>query len=595
MMFSHLCALGRAVDCIRRLIVNTVFFGALILLIVFGWWAIRPIEIENGTLLRIDIAGQVSETIPEMPKPYLRSLLGAEVEEGTRLRDVLDALDFAQKDPRIAGVMLNLTAMDSAGMASIREIGAAIDRYRKKSGKKVWVWDAAYSQSQYLIAAHADRISVHPMGSVMLKGLSSTALYWGHLLQTVGISVEVRKAGTFKSAPEILTSDRPSQESLAAQKSYMDEAWQGLCTDLEKRRGLMTGSVNTFIGALPKLAESERSLAQVFMDQGLVDAVETYEDFENRVAEAYSPSKRVTDLNVIDMQSFLSRHPGLPLAEHGVAVVIAEGEISSVPEAGGMTPDAVNALIDEVQDDPNVKALVLRVNSPGGDAVAAEMIRARLEKFCKEKQVPLVVSMGDAAASGGYWIATAGSHIVADPYTVTGSIGVFAMTFHAETLRKDFGIGRGGYRTTPLADFGMPLAEPSDYERAVIDGSVRRTYRDFKHFVGEARKMDPETVEKLAQGRVWIGSQAVRYGLADKIGGYSDAVAYARQLAKLATDAPIAVYEPASSGWQAFARSLLGATLGEGAVALLQKQSAVENVLMLSGRPLAWAPFVPTP
>ena len=592
-MFSRLLQIGRFFDGVRKLILNLFFFGALLALVLFIAVSFRAPAIEPGSLLRLDIVGTVGEGGRDSTESKLLTMAGVEQAPVTRLRDVLDVLNAAKHDSRIAGVVLMLDAMDGAGMAGVREIGAAIDDYRKVSGKKVWVWENAYTQAQYLIAAHADHAGVHPMGEVMLKGLSSTSLYWGALMNRLGIDVEVRRAGAFKSAPEILTSEKPSAESLASQQVWMDAAWRNITSNLETRRGIMEGGVPALLSKLADAVEKGGTLPQFFLENGLIDAVETREEFDKALADEYTATGRVSDLKVTDASDYLSTMPETALSAPGVAVIIAEGEILSVPGAGGMTPEAVNALIDDVEDDSHVRALVVRVNSPGGDALAAEMIRARLESFKKHRQIPVVVSMGDSAASGGYWIATAGNQIIADPQSVTGSIGVFAMGFRAETLRERLGVGRGGYRTTPFADLGNPAAAPSELELKLIDNGVNRTYADFKRFVAESRSLSSEDVERLAQGRVWMGSQAVRYGLADAEGGYYDAIAMARKLAGLADTAPTTVYEPAVGGWKTLIRSLLKTALGETAARVIAEESLFSALLAQAGKPTAWAPFAP--
>jgi protease-4 len=294
------------------------------------------------------------------------------------------------------------------------------------------------------------------------------------------------------------------------------------------------------------------------------------------------------------MGTFLAEHPEDTLAAPGVAVVIAEGEIGSGTEFG-LRPEAVAAALDSLADDTNVKALVLRINSPGGDANAAEQIRESVLKFKRTRAVPVVVSMGDMAASGGFWIATAGDRIVADPLSVTGSIGVFALSFHAEGLRERFGVGRGGWRTGELADMTNPAAAPSEAVYALVDAGVRQTYSRFKALVGEARKMKPEDVEKVAQGRVWMGSQAAELGLVDKTGGYGDAIAEAAKMAGLGKDAPAEVVETVTQSWRSALKKLAGGAIaGPGAETLLKEKQSFDGAVKLSGRPLAWAPSVPS-
>ncbi|MFU0842008.1 MAG: Protease 4 [Burkholderia sp.] len=593
-MKAFLKACYNAFDAFRRLIANLLFLIVLIAAAAFCIWALSSPAIEEGSVLSVEIRGPLSESLPDDASSALLSYAGDDAESGTRLRDVLDAFKYAASDPRIAGVELRLGMMGSAGAASVREVGEAIDRFRRESGKEVWVWSDAYTQAQYLIAAHADHVGLHPMGSAGLRGMSATQLYWGGFLKSLGLEVDVRKAGAYKSAPEVLIADAPSEASLTAQKSYMGAAWNGVTSQLERRRGLFAGSVRTFLEELPKKVDSEHTLAQAYLQRGLVDALETQDAYEEKLGFKYAATHKYKDVKFVDMGTFLAEHPEDTLAAPGVAVVIAEGEIGSGTEFG-LRPEAVAAALDSLADDTNVKALVLRINSPGGDANAAEQIRESVLKFKRTRAVPVVVSMGDMAASGGFWIATAGDRIVADPLSVTGSIGVFALSFHAEGLRERFGVGRGGWRTGELADMTNPAAAPSEAVYALVDAGVRQTYSRFKALVGEARKMKPEDVEKVAQGRVWMGSQAAELGLVDKTGGYGDAIAEAAKMAGLGKDAPAEVVETVTQSWRSALKKLAGGAIaGPGAETLLKEKQSFDGAVKLSGRPLAWAPSVPS-
>lgn len=531
-MFSRIAAAYALLDGVRRLLVNLLFLLTLVTLAVVFWVASEAPNLPKGTLLRIDLVGEVKESGPAEPS-FMLSMFGQDsFEENTRLADVVDALDRAAHDDRIAGVVLRVDDLAGAGMASIREIGAAIDRYRQTSGHQVWTWSISYTQPQYLVAAHADHVGIHPMGDAIVKGLSATTFYWGPLLNAAGLEVEVHKAGAFKSAPEIFTSGRPSAESLAAQKSYMDDAWAGLVSRLEARRGLVNGTVEKFIAGIAKDGTAEKSLSVFFREAGLIDELETRDAYLQKLADKY---------------------------------------------AGGQ-----------------VKDLVVRVNSPGGDAVAAELIRARLVEYKKKTGNPVIISMGDTAASGGYWIATAGDRIVADPLSITGSIGVFAMSVHAEGLREELKVGRGGYRTTPLADFGNPAAAPGDVERRLIEGGVSRTYADFKKLVAESRGMSVEEVERVAQGRVWTGAQAVKFGLADAQGGMDEALKLACREAKLPAETASVLWEPVDTSWRGALRAFLQSRAGAAVGKVLEVRQALDALAAQSNRPLAWAPFEPT-
>ena len=591
-MFSRIAAAYALLDGVRRLLVNLLFLLTLVTLAVVFWVASEAPNLPKGTLLRIELVGEVQESGPAEPS-FMLSMFGQDsFEENTRLADVVDALDRAAHDDRIAGVVLRVDDLAGAGMASIREIGAAIDRYRQTSGRQVWTWSTSYTQPQYLVAAHADHVGIHPMGDAIVKGLSATTFYWGPLLNAAGLEVEVHKAGAFKSAPEIFTSGRPSAESLAAQKSYMDDAWAGLVTRLEARRGLVNGTVEKLIAGIAKDGTADKSLSVLFREAGLIDELETRDAYLQKLADKYAGGQ-VKDLKAIDATAYLAATETVPAGDT-VAVLIAEGEITGMPELGGMTPDGINGVIDEIQEDPKDKALVVRVNSPGGDAVAAELIRARLVEYKKKTGNPVIISMGDTAASGGYWIATAGDRIVADPLSITGSIGVFAMSVHAEGLREELKVGRGGYRTTPLADFGNPAAAPGDVERRLIEGGVSRTYADFKKLVAESRNMSVEEVERVAQGRVWTGAQAVKFGLADAQGGLDEALKLACREAKLPAETASVLWEPVDTSWRGALRALLQSRAGAAVGKVLEVRQTLDALAAQSNRPLAWAPFEPT-
>ena len=590
-MFSRITAAYRLLDGFRRLLVNLLFFLALVLVVAVCWMAAQVPDLPKGTLLRINLVGEVKESGPVEP-PFMLSMLGhGSLEENTRLSDVVEALDRAAGDERIAGVVLRVDDLSGAGMASIREIGAAIDRYRQESGRQVWTWSTSYTQPQYLIAAHSDHVGIHPMGDAVIKGLSSTTLYWGPLLRAAGLEVEVHKAGAFKSAPEIFTSGKPSAESLAAQKSYMDDAWAGLVTRLEARRGLVNGTVEKFIARLSKDGIADKPLSALFQEAGLIDELETRDAYLQKLADTYAGGV-VKDLKSVDVATYLTVTNGVQTDE-SIAVLIAEGEITGLADLGGMTPDGINGVIDEIEADPMVRALVVRVNSPGGDAMAAELIRARLVEYKKKTKNPVIISMGDVAASGGYWIATAGDRIVADPLSITGSIGVFAMSVPGEGLREELKVGRGGYRTTPLSDFGNPVAAPGEAERRLVEGGVNRTYADFKKLVSESRSMSGEEVERVAQGRVWTGAQAVKYGLADAQGGLDEALKLACREAKLPAGTETVFWEPVDAPWRGALRALLQSKAMGFAGKVLEAKQTLDALSSQSNRPMAWAPFEP--
>lgn len=591
-------------DGLRRVLVNLVFFSALLILLWLGVrLALPPLApvVEPGTLLVVRIDGRLSD-LPagsSMPSGLMDLASNFQTDPAsTRTADVVEALRRAKDDPNIAGVVLSLKDMAPSGMAGVRAVGEAVDGF-KTSGRKAYAWGAGFTQSQYAIAAHADELSIHPMGSAQIKGLSGSSLYWGAFFERFGVKAEVYKAGAFKSAPEVFSLAAPSRDNLAAQKAYLDAAWGRLAGDMEKARGLMPGALSAYLNDLAGKAAEGVSAALALKEAGLVTTIESEAAFEQRLADAFAGGD-ADKLKTVSIDGYLAATQPAVRYAPGVAVVSAQGTIGA---GSGISPETLCRQIDEAADRGLTKAIVLRLNSPGGDAEASEAIREKLDAV-RKKGIKVVVSMGDAAASGGYWIATASDKIVADPLSVTGSIGVFAVMPNAAGTLDLLDIGRGGYLTTPYADAGDGLHETTPEQAAVINAGVMETYRTFKHRVAESRKMSLEDVERVAQGRVWLGVQAEALGLVDKTGGLSDALKIARDLAKLPADAPTVFIDPPENPWRSFVASLMGEAAADKAAAVLPALSLMTprssvsastalQALESRGRPLAWAPFAP--
>ena len=591
--------IGRALDILRRLVLNLVFYGILILAAALWYWSEPKVPaVEPRTIMVLDLQGAVVESDPMRSISADMKLLTGRGAESTRLIDVVEALRRAAEDPDIAGVEIVTGDLTRIGLASARTIGNAVERFKSATGKPVYAWSESFSQGQYAAAVHADEISLHPMGLVMLRGLSGANLYWGKLLDRVGIGVSVYKAGAFKSAPEVFTRAAPSEENLEAQKSWIDASWQGLTSDIEKARGLMPGAVEKYLKDLPgKLAQGEDPAA-FLKTSGLVTDLLTEEEFEDKLAKRFAEGGDKTKLRRIDYRDYLSTTDTPFASGDGIAVVFAEGTISS-GGASGISPEELCERLKRAAKIPGTRALVLRISSPGGDAIAAEAIREQLEAI-RAKGIRVVASMGDAAASGGYWISLGAERIIADPLTLTGSIGVFSVVPDVEGLLDEFGVGRDGYRTGELAEFGSPLHRPNDAESAILRSGVERVYERFKALAAKNRALTEADIERVAQGRVWTGAQALERGLVDSLGDLADAVKVARQLAKLPDDAPVRYFDAEPDRMAAF----VGKISGE-AFALLPKSPfmmrsgfltaspeedwrALEE-LMKSRRILAWA------
>lgn len=499
-MLKVLKTCWRGLDFLRRLTLNLVFL--LILgAIVFAFFYEKPVSVPNNAVLLVTLSGQVVEEDDFDGQGTFSSMVDGS-DSLTRLRDVTRALALAADDKRIAAVHFRVQDLQKAGLASLREIGAAMDRV-KAAGKKITVWSTGYSQIQYAVAAHANEVFVHPMGGVMLKGLSGTRLYWGSALKELGVTVHVYRAGEYKSAPEVFVRSAPSKESLEADRFWMKDIWWQYTASIESSRGLMPGIVDKVISTYPDLLEkAQGDMSRVALDQSLIDSVHTADE-------------------VID------------ILRTRIAVVTIEGEIKDGSDGPGMTGerDAVRR-IRAVRESPDYAALVVRIDSPGGSPVASELIRRELE-LVKKAGKPVVASFGDYAASGGYWVALGADTIVADPMSITGSIGVFGMMPTFEKAISRLSLGTGGVATSPLADAMNPLKSVTPEYGKMMELSVARIYRDFISLVAKGRKMDEQKVAALAQGRVFTGRQAIDMGLADTLGGLDVALARAAEMANV--------------------------------------------------------------
>lgn len=528
-MMKVLKTCWRGLDFLRRLTLNLVFLLVLGA-VIFAFFYEKPVSVPNNAVLLVTLSGQIVEEDDFDGQGTFSSMVDGS-DSFTRLRDVTRALSLAAEDKRIAAVHFRVQDLQKAGLASLREIGAAMDRV-KAAGKKITVWSTGYSQIQYAVAAHANEVFVHPMGGVMLKGLSGTRLYWGSALKELGVTVHVYRAGDYKSAPEIFVRSEPSKESLAADRFWMKDIWWQYTANIESSRGLMPGAVDKVIATYPELLEkAQGDMSRVALDQSLIDSVHTADEVID-ILRTRMGWKSATEEKLLDYRLYLEAAETVPSGKR-IAVVTIEGEIKDGGDGPGMTGerDAVRR-IRAVRESPDYAALVVRIDSPGGSPVASELIRRELE-LVKKAGKPVVASFGDYAASGGYWVALGADTIVTDPMSITGSIGVFGMMPTFEKAISHLSLGTGGVATSPLADAMNPLKSVTPEYGKMMELSVARIYRDFISLVAKGRKMDEQKVAALAQGRVFTGRQAIDMGLADTLGGLDVALARAAEMANV--------------------------------------------------------------
>lgn len=518
---------GRGLDALRVFVGRLVFL--LLLLVLLGALFSGPdaVTVPDGGLLVLNPRGAIVEQ-PALLDPQSLLLGSAEV-SATPLRDVLDALERAASDERLIGVVLDLDELTAVTPAALESIGAALERVRE-SGKSLIAHGDYFSQPQYFLASHADTIYLHPMGQLMLPGYGGSQLFFASALERLGIRVHVFRVGTHKAAVEPFTLDAMSELSGANMQQLVDELWQRYLNTVAVNRELPVEALRSYANDYPAhLQAAGGDTAQVALAHGLVDELVSLPQFRARLSALAGAAGG--NPRTIGFQDFLAATATLPLpAENEIGVIVAEGSIDMGEQPRGVIgADSLISLIREARRDERIKAVVLRIDSPGGSALASELIRQELEQL-QEAGKPLVVSMAGTAASGGYWIAATADEIWASPTTVTGSIGIFGLIPTLEDGLGRVGVFADGVSTTPLtrADALTGMSEPM---ATVFQASVEDGYRRFLQLVADGRNMGVEQVDAVAQGQVWSGTQAQAFGLVDNLGELDDAIASAAQLA----------------------------------------------------------------
>ncbi|HEY6132704.1 MAG TPA: signal peptide peptidase SppA [Rubrivivax sp.] len=536
------------IDGGRRLVFNLLFL-ALVFGLVLAFVASRPAKLQDKTVLVLDLSGPIVEQRAGSARDAALKRLRGDPGDETRLRDVIAVLDAAAKDAKIERVLLVLEGLSGGGPASQREVAAAVERF-KASGKQVVAWGNGYDQRQYFIAAHANEVYVHPMGLVSLEGYGRLRNYYRDAFDRLGVDANVLRVGKYKNAGEPFVASAPSQETLESDAFLYDALWALYTQGVERARQLPVGSIGKLIDALPgSLKAVGGDLAQLALQAKLVDGLKTSDELRKLLIERGAEDKDKKSFRQVGFGEYLAR---IEPARGGdaVGVLVAEGAIvDGAAPAGRIGGKSTAALIRKAREDERIKALVLRVDSPGGSAFGSELVRRELE-LTRAAGKPVVVSMGDVAASGGYWISLAADEVIADAATITGSIGVFAMLPTAEGLLDKLSVRTGGYSTTWLGTAYDPRKALDPRYAALVQASIDRIYADFTGKVAAARKTTPQKIDEVAQGRVWTGAQAQERGLVDRTGTYADALAAARKLGKLADDAPVHYVEPDASRFE---------------------------------------------
>jgi protease-4 len=504
--------------------------GLVLLLIAAAITESGP-RVKDKTVLVFDLSTQISDT---QPPSTLSQAFSSEETPTVTLRQVLDAIDKATKDRRIVAIFLDgRNTGTSNGYATLKEVRIALERFRA-AGKKIVAYDVDASEQEYYLTSVADTTILNPMGLIELNGLSSQPLFLADAFKKYGIGVQVVRVGSYKSAVEPYTRQNLSPENREQIKVLLDNIWGDFLNTVGKSRKVPAKNLQQIADTKGILEPEEARTA------GLVDRVayfdSTLEDLKQMTGE--EKEEGIKTFRQIDLPAYAGanvREAQKKSSNNKIAVLYAEGPIvtgeGTVQEIGS---DRFAKELRKLREDEDVKAVVLRINSPGGSATASEIILREVQLLREQK--PVIVSMGDVAASGGYWIATGGNRIFAEGSTITGSIGVFGLLFNLQEIAKNNGISWDVVKTARLADLGTATRPQTKQELAILQRSVNQIYEMFLDKVAKSRNLPKEKVAQIAQGRVWSGEDAKKIGLVDQIGGIEAAIQEAAKEAKLGDD-----------------------------------------------------------
>ncbi len=549
---SFIAKLWGAVDGTRRFVFNVLFL--LIVIAIFVALIMSSgLKVREKSALVLNFDARIVEQKSGGARDKLMEKVGGGSGDGQiQLRDIFSALDAAAKDPKIDRVVLLVDEFPGAGLATLREVGAAITRF-KASGKQVVAWSANYEQAGYYLAAHADEIYMPPMGFAVLQGYGRYRNYYKDALARVGVSANIIRVGKYKNFGETFSATVPSKETMESDKYLYDGLWATFTADVERARKVEAGSINKGIEEVnARLKAAGGDAAKMALDSKMVTALKTRDEFRTMMIERGTKDEESKTFRQISLSAYLSTVKRT-LTGDAIGVVVAEGEISDgIQPPGKIGGRSTADLIRKAREDDKIKAIVLRVNSPGGSPYGSELIRRELE-LTRKAGKPVVVSMGSVAASGGYWISMAADEVIADSATITGSIGVVGILPTGEKAMEKLSVNTGGYHTSWL---GAAMYDP----RRALDPRfaelvqllTNRIYTDFTTKAAAARKTTPEKIDEIAQGRVWTGAQAKERGLIDRTGSFADAIKSAATRAKLDETARISYIEADRSKFEQF-------------------------------------------
>jgi protease-4 len=602
---AFLKGLWHALDGLRKvlhLVLLLVLFG-----ILFAATRSSLPFIPGSAALVLSPQGMIVEELSG--DPLERALLesAGEGRPETRRQDLIDVIAAAAEDERIKALVLDLGGLQGAGLPTLESIGVAIDTFRE-SGKPVLAWGGYYDQRQYYLAARADEVYLDPYGTVIIEGYGYFRQYLKGAADKLGVDVHLFKVGTHKTAPETFTRKDMSPEDREEARVWLAALWDGWKTAVGAARDVAPERLQAYAdGAAEGVAAVGGDLAQYALGSGLVDGLRTWEQFEERVAEDSGTDTDEHSFRSVDWRSYLTvvrseaalhRTP-----DHNVGVIVASGDILDGEQPRGTVGgDTLAGLLREARYDDTIDAVVLRIDSPGGSMFAAEQIRREVDAL-REAGKPVVASMADIAASGGYLIAAPADRILAAPTTITGSIGVYMVFPTLETTLAKIGITSDGIGTTDLSGAGRIDRDLNPELASILQSSVEHAYRQFISQVAQYRQRPFDEIDSIGQGKVWSGADAKAAGLIDDFGDMDEAIDEAARLGSLPEDHGVVWIEPSLTwremlalrirsaaagafGWLGLELSLPSIPLMERIAPELRRLAAMTH----AGRPLYWCP-----
>lgn len=578
--------LGRFLDVLRKtlhLIVLLLFFG----LIGVALSPAAPLVPATAALV-ISPQGALVEQLSGDAWNRAIAEASGEQEGEVLLRDVVEAIYRARTDKRIKALVLHTDALTGGGIAKLEEVAIAVRAF-KTSGKQVIAFGQSFDQAQYYLAAQADRIYLDPKGAVYLDGFGYYRMFMKDAVDKLAINVNIFRAGKFKSYTDQFTRNDMSDAEREATTAWLDSIWKTYQTAVAQARGLEANALSDYAAQLlPLLQRSGGDMARLAVEQRLVTELKTQQQVEDELKEIAGEDPDTRSFKGVDFDSYLAaeraEHPLERFKRERVGVVVAAGEIVDGERAAGTVGgDSMVELLQQARYDDNIKAVVLRIDSPGGSVLASELIRREIDAL-KAAGKPVVASMSSTAASGGYYIAMDADEIWANPATLTGSIGVFAVFPTFERSLGKLGVHTDGVGTTPLSGSLRLDRELDDDVQQILQLTVEHEYSQFISKVAEGRDRSVDDIENLAQGRVWAGLQAKDRGLVDHLGSLEEAVKAAAARAKLGDDYSKEYIEVPQS-W----RQLVAQQIGLQSAKLIRMIAPQDALLSRIGH--AWSPL----